>query len=41
MFTRDERMMPEFLNRHPTTILALTSAAIIVGLNAYLVVISL
>jgi len=41
MFTRDKRMMREFVNRHITTILALICAALIVGLNAYLIVTSL
>jgi len=38
MFTRDRRMMKEFVNRHITTILAIICAVIIIGLNAYLIV---
>jgi manganese transport protein len=41
MFTRDKRMMKEFVNRHITTILALICAVIIIGLNAYLIITSL
>lgn len=41
IFTRDKGMMKEFVNKHITTILALISATIIIGLNAYLIVTSL
>jgi len=41
MFTSDRRLMREFVNRHITTILAIVCAAVIVGLNAYLILTSL
>ena len=41
MFTKDKKMMREFVNRHITTILALICAVLIVALNAYLIVASL
>jgi manganese transport protein len=41
VFTRDKEMMREFVNRHITTILALICAIVIVGLNAYLIVVFL
>ena len=41
LFTRSKDMMKEFVNRHLTTLLALVSAAIIVGLNVYLILTSL
>jgi manganese transport protein len=41
IFTKDRRMMKEFVNRHITTILAFICAVIIIGLNAYLIVTSL
>ena len=41
LFTRDKGMMREFVNRNITTILALLSAIIIIGLNAYLIVTSI
>jgi len=41
LFTKDKRVMGEFTNRHITTILALLSAIVILGLNAYLIVTSL
>jgi manganese transport protein len=41
MFTRDKKIMKEFVNRHITTILALACAIIIIGLNAYLIMTSL
>jgi manganese transport protein len=41
MFTRNKKMMREFVNRNVTTILALISAVIIIGLNAYLIITSL
>jgi manganese transport protein len=41
MFTRDKGMMKSFVNRHITTILAVICAAIIIGLNAYLIVTSI
>lgn len=40
VFTRDKKMMREFVNKRITTILALISAIIIIGLNAYLWVMS-
>jgi manganese transport protein len=40
VFTRDKKMMREFVNKRITTILALISAIIIIGLNAYLLVMS-
>ena len=41
LFTRDRRMMREFVNRNITTILAVICAIIIIGLNAYLIITSL
>ena len=41
IFTRDKGIMKEFVNRNMTTILALLSAIIIIGLNAYLIVTSI
>ena len=41
MFTRNKKMMRDFVNRNITTILALISAVIIIGLNAYLIITSL
>jgi len=38
---RDKGIMREFVNRDITTILALISAIIIIGLNAYLIVTSI
>ena len=38
LFTRDRGIMREFVNRNITTILAVLSAVIIIGLNAYLIV---
>jgi len=38
LFTRDKRIMREFVNRHITTILAIICAAVIIGLNAYLII---
>jgi manganese transport protein len=40
IFTSDKRIMREFVNRRITTILALISAIIIIGLNAYLILTS-
>ena len=41
IFTRNKKMMREFVNRNITTILAVVCALIIVGLNAYLIIVSL
>ena len=41
MFTRNKGIMREFVNRNITTLLALVSAVIIIGLNAYLIVTSI
>ncbi|HUK50533.1 MAG TPA: Nramp family divalent metal transporter [Terriglobales bacterium] len=41
LFTRNKEIMREFVNRNITTILALVSAIIIIGLNAYLIVTSI
>jgi manganese transport protein len=41
VFTRSRKMMREFVNRNITTILALVCAIIIIGLNVYLIIISL
>jgi manganese transport protein len=41
MFTRDKKVMKEFVNRSITTILSIVSAAIIIGLNAYLIITSI
>jgi manganese transport protein len=41
MFTRDKKIMKEFANRHITTILAIMCAVTIIGLNAYLIIVSL
>jgi len=41
LFTKDRKIMGEFVNRHLTTILALACAIIIVGLNVYLVITSI
>jgi len=41
MFTRNKGIMREFVNRNITTIMALISAIIIIGLNAYLIVTSI
>jgi manganese transport protein len=41
MFTKDERIMKEFVNRHITTILGIVCTVIIMGLNAYLIITSL
>jgi manganese transport protein len=41
IFTRNKKMMREFVNRNITTILAVVCAIIIVGLNAYLIMTSL
>ena len=41
IFTRNKEIMREFVNRNITTILALLSAIIIIGLNAYLIVTSI
>jgi len=40
-FTSRKNMMKEFVNRRITTVLAVTSALIIIGLNAYLLVLSI
>ena len=37
IYTRSKEVMGEFVNRSITNILALTSAIIIIGLNAYLI----
>jgi len=41
IFTRNKKLMREFVNRNITTVLALICAVIIIGLNAYLIVTSL
>jgi manganese transport protein len=41
VFTRNKGIMREFVNRNITTIMALISAIIIIGLNAYLVITSI
>ena len=41
LFTKSRKVMKEFVNRHLTTLLALISSAIIVGLNIYLILTSL
>jgi len=41
IYTRSKKVMGEFVNRHITNILAFISAVIIIGLNVYLIVISI
>jgi manganese transport protein len=41
MYTRSKKVMGDFVNRNITNILALISAGIIIGLNAYLIITSL
>jgi len=41
IFTSDKHLMGEFANRRITTVLALISATIIIGLNAYLILTSI
>lgn len=41
LFTKDRKVMKEFVNRHITTFLSIICAAIIIGLNVYLIATSI